>query len=564
MGSFRWFSEISLPSVAASRRGLAAAAVTLLLAGSLSGCGPNDARRTGGSAPPPPPPPSEPSISSLGPEVSVDVQVNPVELGHSVAPTAFGIHGSVYDNALHDPAVPDLLRAAGITLIRWPGGGYSDNYHWATHTLTPFRDGSPGYRGPNTNFGSFISALESFGTQAMITVNYGSNQRSDGPGEPLEAAAWVAYANGDPSSEQVLGVDGTGFDWQTVGFWAALRASEPLETDDGKNFLRIAHPAPLEIRYWEIGNELFGNGYYAAEFELDLHAPYDAPRLNHPDLSPSTYGRGVVAYAAQMKAVDPSIRIGAVLNTPPMDYSWGPDWNEAVLKEAGDIADFLIVHWYPNGSMRQLLNAPRQQVPAMMEELRKSMAKCCPARASEPEITVTEMGPNSGVGIDAAHAQLTGLFAVDGYSTLLEHGVVNIDWLELHNGSFLSERSQRLGPAYKGIQMVTRFAQAGDTFVTSSSSVPYALRSHAAVDSDGTLSVLLVNLAPASVATVNLAIEGGLASARAERWDYRPMGEAGDGEVTGPVEVESEAALRVEVNAYSALVLVFHPDDAGN
>ena len=69
---------------------------------------------------------------------------------------------------------------------------------------------------------------------------------------------------------------------------------------------------------------------------------------------------------------------------------------------------------------------------------------------------------------------------------------------------------------------------------------------------------------PNSVATVNLAFDGGLASARAERWDYRPVGEAGDGEVTGPVEVESEAALRVEVNAYSALVLVFHPDNAGN
>ena len=314
------------------------------------GCGPSDARRS----------------ASLGPEASVDVRVKPRELGHTVGPSAYGMHASVYDNALHDPATPALLKDAGISVIRWPGGGYSDNYHWATHTMTPFSDGNKGYLAQRTDFGNFVRALQSFGAQAMITVNYGSNQQGNGPGEPLEAASWVAYANGDPSSEQVLGVDGTGFDWQTVGYWASLRASEPLAVDDGKNKLRIAHPAPLGIRYWEIGNEVFGNGYYSGEFELDLHAPYGAPRLGHPDLSPTTYGQGVVSYAEQMKAVDPSIYIGAVLNTPPMDYTWGPDWNSGVLKEAGDIADFLIVHWYPSGSMNEILNAPYTQVPPMM------------------------------------------------------------------------------------------------------------------------------------------------------------------------------------------------------
>lgn len=526
----------------------AAAAAALWL---VSACGPAEARHAPGTVIVP-----EPSLTSLGPELSVDVLVNPSERGRSVATTAFGLHGSVYDNALHDPALPALLSAAGVGLIRWPGGGYSDNYHWATHTLTPFSDGSPGYLAARTDFGNFVQALESFGAQAMITVNYGSNQGGNGPGEALEAAAWVAYANGDPSSEQVLGVDSTGFDWKTVGYWASLRASEPLAEDDSQNFLRIAHPAPFGIRYWEIGNELFGNGYYSGEYELDLHAPYDGrPRLGHPALSPATYGRGVVAYAEQMKAVDPSIRIGAVLNTPPMDYGWGPNWNRDVLQQAGAIADFLIVHWYPSGSLAQVLDAPRKQVPAMMQELQKSVATCCPERDTAPEVTVTEMGPNASVSIDSAHAQATGLFAVNGYATLLENGVVNIDWLELHNGSFLSERSQRLGPAYKGIQLASRFVQSGDTFVSSSSSVPYALQAHAATRDDGSVSLLLVNIAPATVATVNLTFEDGFTKAHAERYDYRPTGEAADGQVVGPLDVDPNAPLRVD--AYSALVLVF-------
>jgi hypothetical protein len=527
----------------------------LALAGAalaLSACGPSERHRS--SVDPP-----EPSINSLGPELRVAVSVDPSERGSTVAPSAFGVHGSVYDNALHDPSVPALLDAAGVRLVRWPGGGYSDNYHFASHTLTPFKDGTRGYLAARTDFGNFVRALESFDAQAMITVNYGSNQNGDGPGEPLEAAAWVAYANGDPSSEQVLGSDGTGFDWQTVGYWAALRASEPLTEDDGKNFLRIAHPEPLGIRYWEIGNELFGNGFYTGEYELDWHVPYDgSKRLGHPDLSPTTYGRGVVVYAQQMKAVDPSIEIGAVLNTPPMDYSWGPYWNRDVLQEAGNTADFLVVHWYPNGSLGDLLEAPRKQVPAMMAELTKALALCCPERKSAPGVAVTEMGPNSGTAIDSAHAQATGLFAANGYASLLEHGVFNIDWLELHNGSFLSERNQRPGPGYKGVQLASHLVRSGDTFVASSSSAPYALQTHAALRGDGSLSLLLVNIAPETVAKVTLSIEPSFASGRAERYDYRPSGEAADGQVVGPSEVPVSTTLSVD--AYSAAVLVFYPE----
>ena len=48
--------------------------------------------------------------------------------------------------------------------------------------------------------------------------------------------------------------------WQTVGYWASLRAAKPLATDDGYNFLRIDHSAPFAtIKYWEVGNEEYGS-----------------------------------------------------------------------------------------------------------------------------------------------------------------------------------------------------------------------------------------------------------------------------------------------------------------
>ncbi|HEX6766981.1 MAG TPA: hypothetical protein VF103_15905, partial [Polyangiaceae bacterium] len=212
------------------------------------------------------------------PPVAVNVTVDVATDRAVIAPNHFGMHSSVYDNALHNPTVPGLLEEAGVTLLRYPGGGYSDNYHWSTHAMTAYADGNNGYLASGSDFGSYVSVIESFAGRIMITVNYGSNLQGDGPGEPKEAAAWVAYANGEADNDYEIGVDGAGNDWKTVGFWAEVRSSGPLSTDDGLNFLRIQHPEPLGIEYWEIGNEVFGNGFHenngSPGFELDLHVPY--------------------------------------------------------------------------------------------------------------------------------------------------------------------------------------------------------------------------------------------------------------------------------------------------
>ena len=67
---------------------------------------------------------------------------------------------------------------------------------------------------------------------------------------------------------------------------------------------RISHPAPFGIKYWEVGNELYGNGWYygSCGWEADMHVPYPASgtcsdRMNNAALSPAAYGAGVKAYA---------------------------------------------------------------------------------------------------------------------------------------------------------------------------------------------------------------------------------------------------------------------------
>ncbi len=483
----------------------------------------------------------------------------------TVPPYALGIHTSVYDNALHDEELPQLLEAAGIALLRYPGGGYSDNYHWSTHTMTSWSPGNAGYLAPRSDFGSYVSVLERTVTAAMITVNYGSNLSSDGPGEPKEAAAWVAYANGDPDDDTVIGEDGTGYDWQTVGYWASLRAADPLPPpEDGSepaeplDFLRISHPEPLGIQYWEVGNEVFGNGYYGdgREFELDLHVPYDGTtRQGHPDLSPATYGGGVVEYVRAMKAVDPTIKVGAVLVTPPMDYGWAPEWNDEVLTECGEEIDFAIVHWYAARDVASLLRAPRTQLPLIMEELEDSFAEHRAENTTPIEVAVTELGPTLTEGINWNSMQVTGLFAADVYASFIEHGVANIDWLELHNGSFLSERSARTGPAYNGIRMVHLLAGPGDRLVQATSSDDN-LTVHAALREDDAAGLLLINTARTTLARVTIEIDGRALHTAGDLYHYRPEGDAENGAVVGPVAVDEVGnSFTVEVPPYSATTL---------
>jgi hypothetical protein len=488
-----------------------------------------------------------------------------------IAPTAFGLHASVYDNSLHDPSVPSLLQQAGVALLRWPGGGYADNYHWSTHRITPWF-GDPaqsGYFAPGSDFGGFVTLLESFGGTAMITVNYGSNPAGTAPGEPNEAAAWVAYANGDPSSDVVIGVDSSGTDWGTVGSWASLRVADKIEPDDGKNFLRIAHTAPLDIRYWEIGNEVFGNGYYARGgntdagsvslgYEEDLHVPYDGtPRANHPALAGSTYGAGVKAYSDAMKAVDPSIKVGAVLNTPPNDDSWGPTWNADVLGQAGTAIDFAIVHLYTSRNAAGLLRAPAQRLPAMTTELRGEIAMYCGDNAGNIELMMTELGPNFAV--PAAQGQAEGLFAADAYTSLFEQGFSNVDWLELHNGTFLAEQTDQKGPAYNGISMAHLLAGPADTLVAAHSDTN-VIAAHAALRADGSVGLMLINAQPDASTQVTVSISGVALAPSANRYDYAPTPPTANGTVVGPTTVDGVGNdFTVVVPAYTAIDWVLSP-----
>ena len=123
------------------------------------------------------------------------------------------------------------------------------------------------------------------GAEPSITVNV------EGRGATVEeAAAWVEYCNGPATSK-----------------YGAMRAAN-------------GHAAPFGVKFWEVGNEIWGNWV-----------------RGHSDAE--TYARNYNRYAKAMRAVDPSIKLIAVGDN-------NMDWNRTVLRAAAQNIDYLAIHHY--------------------------------------------------------------------------------------------------------------------------------------------------------------------------------------------------------------------------
>ncbi|MGA5301877.1 cellulose binding domain-containing protein [Nucisporomicrobium flavum] len=444
-------------------------------------------------------------------DVTVDVDVRS---GLATVPTtAIGVNHAIWDAELGKPAVSDLLKNAGVRMLRYPGGSYADIYHWRDHTAPG------GYVAPGTDFDTFMAAAQRAGAEPMIIANYGT-------GTAQEAADWVRYAN------------------VTKGY---------------------------DATYWTIGNENYGNGHYGSAWEADDHA----------DKSPSQYASEVVAYSRAMKAVDPDIKVGAVLtmpgNWPDGIVAAGDDgtWNQTVLRLAGAAIDFVDVHWYPGGGSAAEALSRTEHIGDAAQLLREQIDRYAGPGAGRIGISMTET--SVGVGPDT---QPGALFLADAYSGLLENGVFTVQWWNVHNGigtvstvagqtdygdfgllssgGCLADGSV-CEPAlntpfapYHGLDLVADFARPGDQLVRAGTGNPL-VTAHASRRANGDLAVLLVNKDPDRAHTAALQFHGWTPSAAAPAVSSYLNGGAavqtgGTGDVSGQV-----------LPAYSLTLLTLHP-----
>ncbi|HEU5472682.1 MAG TPA: cellulose binding domain-containing protein [Actinophytocola sp.] len=431
----------------------------------------------------------------------------------TVPDTALGINHAVWDSQLGTPEVADLLGSAGLRMMRYPGGSYGDIYHWETHTAPG------GFVAPNTDFDTFMGGVRRAGGQAMVIANYGT-------GSPEEAAGWVRHAN--------------------------------IERGYG-------------VRYWEIGNELYGNGHYGAEWEAD----------NHPDKSPTGYATEVVRFATAMKAVDPTIKIGAVLTTPA---NW-PDgvvaegdpatWNQTVLSIAGPHVDFVILHWYPGGATAPETLSKPDQIDDIIYLVREQIARFAGPNAGRLGIALTEM--NTSVG---RNTQPGALFAAESYAGLLENGVFTVQWWNTHNGignvstvaghtdyddfGLLSSANCTADgsvcqPAlntpfapYHALRMMNLFVRPGDQFVRAATGNDL-VSAHAARRPNGELALLLLNKDPDNAQQVVIDYAGFVPAAGAPTVHTFTNG------ATGVSTAQSGTATAQTLPPYSLTTLVLRP-----
>ena len=247
-----------------------------------------------------------------------------------------------------------------------------------------------------------------------------------------------------------------------------------------------------------------------------------------------------------MKQVDPTIKIGTVLATPPDDYGWSyadlndngskqaneQYWNDEVLAHAASATDFVMVHWYPqagnNANGNNLLAQVATKLPLMINGatagqdtgtsagLRDSLAAYGIPNA---EIMVTEFnffGSLSNTAPNNANA-VNSLFVADAYATWLENGVTSVQYLELSKNEFVGDSgSLTRGSAFYAIQMLNHLFDPGDEAVTSTSSSS-TIRVHSVLQNDGTVAVMILNTGTVA-ADVDVVINGSTLSSMGTRY----------------------------------------------
>jgi alpha-L-arabinofuranosidase len=430
----------------------------------------------------------------------------------AVPSTGVSLHTSVYANQWKNSALPGKLVASGLQMLRYPGGSYADGYHFTSAAA------SGGYIASGSDFGNFASILSSTGAKGMVTVNYGSSIGNTVGGSPQEAAAWVAYANATSSNRTSLGTDATGRNWFTASYWASLRAAKPLPVDDGLNFLRINKATPIGVPYWEVGNEIFGNGYYSTNlaWENDKHSSATgAARVGDANLSPTAYGTNFLQFASLMKAVDPTIKVGAVLTGPgdtgdTRDGSGNPaanNWNKNVLTAAGSAIDFGIIHYYPsntNTNPNQLISNPRTAVPNTVSYVRQQIQTYGGRDPSTVELHMTEFGNFGDTPTDPVRTS----YVAQVYAAALSGGYSSAAYLEMSQYGFLSDTSAlTTGGAYYGMQAISPLVNDKGNFVSTASDVS-SLVTYAVVQQDGQLAVSLLNQSQTTAETVTVSVPG--------------------------------------------------------
>jgi hypothetical protein len=411
-------------------------------------------------------------LDEAGKGPAVEVQVDHDDQLRLVPPTVLGNNAAVWnwEGYYFDQKCIDLLRHVEHPLVRYPGGSTSNHYHWDQNYPPSASQYLWLTASWTTNFQEYIQLLQELGdARTILTVNYGYVEYGDVDAAAQLAANWVEYCNApNDGSNPGGGVD-----------WAAQRASDGF-------------PDPLNCRYWEIGNEIFGSwevGYEpnGADYAANWNVIRDA-----------------------MKAIDPSILVGLVVTDAGW---WVPGWTEACLGHpspqgvpTGDRADFLIVHDYFTGGdppADQILPTA-VQIAENTEYLDQILLQHTNRQPGDLPYTLTEFHTTLYEQVARPNQLVGGLFITKVLGELISNGWLAANLWDIANGWNTEAEGDHgmLSLEHPGLPDITPYAcyysfllyanGFGDTQVRATST-DASIVVFASSFSDGRLGVVLIN-----------------------------------------------------------------------
>lgn len=406
-------------------------------------------------------------------------------------------------------------RASGIRLLRLPGGSWSNAYGWLSCEMG---QDQPGAQPCSWTWAArptdFIAFLRATGTEGLWVVNPNGTSK--------EAAALVAFFNGRVDDNRPIGVDIRGTDWYTVGHWAQLRAAH-------------GNPEPVGIRFWEFGNEVYGGkpatgGALCQSWGWEDVWTCDGTEYVLGKGSGSARHEGYLEFRAAMKAVDPTIWVGAVGYEEPGDPN-NPDWwnynnwGIKVILAAGASLDFYSIHPYPyfqppanNASgYAEILARPQSQFREMRADLDAAFdafanGRRAPVAVTEYNLVSVQEQDNAQLMTRAVNA----LFLADAIGQAIQRGYALFNQWDLANGRASNGTEYGLmhednnyyrAPQYYAFPLWARFGGVMLPVTTTLDAATQASVYAGRVNST-TLSVLVINKMAAGI-TVTLAVEEG-------------------------------------------------------
>ncbi|WP_299758374.1 hypothetical protein [uncultured Chloroflexus sp.] len=374
-------------------------------------------------------PPPEPGVSAT---IRIQTDGNTIP----ISPYLLGSNLPVWLNPtkLANETFRTYTAAAGIRLLRLPGGSWSNRYGWLSCELGQNQPGAV----PCSDWfwaarpSDVIAFLRATGTQGLWVVNPNGTSK--------EAAALVAFFNGDVNDHRPIGVDVRGTDWRTVSYWAQLRAAR-------------GYPEPVGIKLWEFGNEIYGGkpttgGGLCQPWGWEEVWTCDGTEYVLGKGSGAQRREGYLEFRAAMRAVDPTILVGAVgFENPgdPHNPSWQNynNWGNKVIAAAGDALDFYAIHPYPYDyppannatGYAAILAKPQEHFRTIRTAINAAFDALASGRRAP--IAVTEY--NLVAMQDQDNAQLmtraiNALFLADSIGQAIQHGYTIFTQWDLANG----------------------------------------------------------------------------------------------------------------------------------